>query len=1618
MPAGAGTCGHLGRRTVMAGKLKRISELAGMTARKITESAENWKEYLDTAARINKYDFDEQLLIYAQKPGATACADFDQWNDSMNRWVRGGTKGIALIRKDAGGRPYLAHVFDISDTRPVRGAKMPYLWKLGENHEEEVLAALEARYGKAEGADFPQKLMAVTEAAVRERQEEKHAGSSAEREDFQDVLAASVRYMVLARCKMTKAFTGDEAMEKIRAFSEPAALYRLGDAVSSISRDILLEIRKTILRVDYNISEKRAENIENTLALSGVGKYNKDREQFSTLICETEGGEEDGRTDIQKRRGVSDTQPDPRRGGADGDDREVRAAPGELPAGTQTRGLHGDASDGHADAASSGDRQTGHGSGGADGAGNDEKAGRGRSAEGIGPDAVGAEGQRIYSNGGGDSAAGDRISVNGQQRGLADIDRAGAAGKKPAVSASHAGGTEKEEKFTQLSLFPVTKEQAADIALNPKKILMPQEKAYLPGYEKKRLSENIYTFYYRAGQKPGGFDWDLERGGREFRPILGDKRHLEGLYQDMAEVFAKLPSDGSFRLYGSLKETLADVDALRKGEYSLYKPRPGSAPQEEREAQQSGRQNGQGKEILSGEVIEKQPEGKRDFRITDGPFQNPKTRYQNNVAAIRLLKQIEADGRPAFPGEQEVLSRYTGWGGLTQAFDPGKKEWAEAYEELKGLLTEKEYEAARSSILSAYYTDPTVIGAVYEAVEGMGIVPRSILEPSCGVGNYFGLLPEKFGDARLHGVEIDSISGRIAKQLYQSAEISLCGFEETSFPDDSFDLAVGNVPFGEYGVHDKRYDREGLLIHDYFLIKTLDKLKSGGIAAMITTRGTMDKADPAARELMARKAQLLGAVRLPNNAFSHSNTEVTTDILFFQKLDGAPEQMPDWTKTETVSEGIQINSYFAAHPEMVLGKMGITTTRYGQDITCRALKGADLKAVLSEAVKRIALPVRELPLSERAEEKELQEDNPADMQMRSYSFFKKDGKLYFYENSHMRLVETGKTQTGRIAGMMEIRDCTRKLIELQMQGADDETVEAEQRRLNVLYDSFTKRYGLINSTGNRLAFRQDASYPLLCSLEVLDEEGNFERKADMFTKRTIQYRKPVTHADTAVEALGISIGERACVDLGFMASLMGSAEKIPQIVSDLKGIIFKDPESGPFDLDTEQKDWHKGWQTADEYLSGNVRKKLETARKAAVVNPEFSVNVDALTKVQPKDLTAAEISVRLGAPWVDMKYYRQFMYETFQTPVRYRNEKMIDIKYSDVSGEWYVSGKGMDTLNSLVSGTYGTKRINGYAILEAALNQRSVQIYDTHTDGKGKEVRVLNQKETVIAQQKQDAVREAFQNWIFRDAGRRADLCATYNRLYNAVVPRSYDGSHIVFSGMNPEIVMEEHQKNAVARILYGGNTLLAHVVGAGKTFEMAAAAMESRRLGLCRKSMFVVPNHLTEQWGAEFLRLYPGAKVLVTTKKDFEKLNRKKFCARAATGDYDAVIIGQSQFEKIPLSVERQRAMIEKQIAEIMAALRETDRRDNYVVRQLERTKKGLEMNLKRLADIEQDDAVTFEELGVDRLFVDEGHFYKNLFLYTKMRNVAGISQTAAKKSSDMFAKCRYMDDVICCEL
>ena len=1004
----------------------------------------------------------------------------------------------------------------------------------------------------------------------------------------------------------------------------------------------------------------------------------------------------------------------------------------------------------------------------------------------------------------------------------------------------------------------------------------------------------------------------------------------------------------------------------------------------------------------------------QNFHITDPNLGagGQKTKYQNNVAAIRLLKDLEAQGRSATPEEQEVLSRYVGWGGIPQAFDEANEKWASEYAELKTLLTPEEYASARGSTLNAHFTSPTVIEGMYQALEQMGVHPDTVLEPAMGVGNFFGLMPESMQNATLMGVELDSITGRLAKQLYPQANITVDGFERVNLPDNSIDLAVGNVPFGSYKLADPRYDKQNLLIHDYFFVKTLDKVRPGGIVAFITSKGTLDKQDSTVREYLAQRADLLGAVRLPNNAFSrNAGTDVTTDILFLQKRAQPPEQVPDWVHLGQTADGIPINRYFETHPDMVLGTMAWDKSMYGneRETTCAPLPGIELADQLSKVLSNLSPPDQQLLSQKGAVEvpELLERMENADVEARNFSYTEVGGKLYFVENGERVPVEVPATTEKRIRGMIGLRDVTRNLIELQLHGGTDEEIRAVQEKLGKAYDAYTAEYGLLNSTGNKRAFEQDSSYCLLCSLEVLDEDGNLERKADMFTKRTINQQVTIDHVDTASEALAVSIGERARVDLEYMASLLGTPGETDSIIRDLKGVIYKNPEAGGGPLN--------GWETADEYLSGNVRKKLAAARAAAENDPAFAENMAALEQAQPKDLSAAEIDVRIGVTWIDPQYYTQFVHELLKPP--FYLKKDIQVRYSPATGEWNVSGKSRDSLNnSLAYVTYGTKRRNAYAIIEDSLNLRDTRIYDTVHNPDGTTSRVFNSKETMLAQQKQEQIREAFKDWIWKDPARRADLCQKYNELYNAIRPRSYNGEHIRFSGMNPEISLRPHQRNAVARMLYGGNSLLAHCVGAGKTFEIVAAAMESKRLGLAKKSLVVVPNHLTEQWGADFLRLYPGANVLVATKKDFEPANRKKFCSRIATGDYDAVVIGHSQFEKIPLSPERQKAILQEQIDQVIDGIQEAKAQDGerYTIKQLEKSRKNLETRMKKLNDqSRKDDVITFEELGVDKLFVDEAHGFKNLFLATKMRNVAGIGQSEAQKSSDMFAKCRYLDEI-----
>ena len=992
-----------------------------------------------------------------------------------------------------------------------------------------------------------------------------------------------------------------------------------------------------------------------------------------------------------------------------------------------------------------------------------------------------------------------------------------------------------------------------------------------------------------------------------------------------------------------------------------------------------------------------------NFRIQDHDLGagGPKAKYQANMEAIHLLQTLELEERLATPQEQEILSRYVGWGGIPQAFEENNSSWAEEYLELKNSLSPEEYSAARASTLNAFYTSPTVIQSMYEALENMGLKQGNILEPSCGVGNFMGLIPESMNKAKMYGVELDPVSGRIARQLYQKNKIAVQGFEETDYPDSFFDCVIGNVPFGAYQVSDRRYDRHHFLIHDYFIAKSLDLVRPGGVVAVVTSSGTMDKQNPAARQYLANRAELLGAIRLPNNAFQrNANTGVVSDILFFQKRDRASIEEPDWIHLKETAEGYSVNAYFADHPEMVLGEFTTESTQYGkQEVTVRPKEGITLEEQLKEAVKHIYGTITELELSDT----ELEEDVvsiPADPEVKNFSFTVVNEEVYYRENSVMNRMELPAATTERVKGMVKIRDATNALIQCQMTEGSDEQITQLQGKLNEEYDTFTAKYGLLSSNANKRAFSQDSSYCLLTSLEFLDDKGELKRKADIFTKRTIRRAETVTSVDTASEALAVSIGERAGVDLAYMSQLSGKTET--ELTEELTGVIFKNPIG-------------EKWEPSDEYLSGNVREKLHIAKQFAENHPEYMVNVQYLEQVQPKDLDASEIEARLGATWISEDYITQFMAETFHTPRYYVGDR-IKVQYAEVTGQWNVTGKSIDSYgNALVTSTYGTQRANAYRLLEDALNLRDTKIYDTVQDADG-EHRELNRKETMLAQQKQELIREEFKSWIFKDMHRREDLCQIYNERFNSIRPREYDGSHIQFVGMNPEITLMPHQKNAVAHVLYGNNTLLAHCVGAGKTFQMIAAGMEAKRLGLSQKNLYVVPNHLTEQWGSDFLRLYPGANILVATKKDFEPANRKRFCSRIATGDYDAVIIGHTQFEKIPLSEERQIAMLEQQIADITFSIEEAGRQagQNYTVKQLEKTKKSLQAKLKKLNDqTRKDDVVTFEQLGVDRLFVDESHSFKNLFLYTKMRNVAGISQTDAQKSSDMFMKCRYMDEL-----
>ena len=1172
-----------------------------------------------------------------------------------------------------------------------------------------------------------------------------------------------------------------------------------------------------------------------------------------------------------------------------------------------------------------------------------------------------------------------------------------------------------------------------DYLIKNDQFLQAEDYARMPEYEREQMANKVLRFYDRLPEeidRPFTDDFFWEKPGKEMVAVLENPEQTEELLQKMDAAFAALPLD--FEAYGTnyqqKTELLSELHQYAEGTYTIF-PTPEAEPSF---AEPSGHQMTmldfldtkavieptvvdmsdveeiEEEEVTAEESIPESQEQEKaviephNFRIQDNDLGagGPKAKYKANMEAIHLLQTLEKEERLATPEEQEILSRYVGWGGIPQAFEENNSSWANEYLELKNTLSSEEYSAARASTLNAFYTSPTVIRSMYEALENMGLKQGNILEPSCGVGNFMGLIPESMGKANMYGVELDPVSGRIAKQLYQKNKIAVQGFEETSYPDSFFDCVIGNVPFGAYQVSDRRYDRHHFMIHDYFIAKSLDLVRPGGVVAVVTSSGTMDKQNPAVRQYIANRAELLGAIRLPNNAFQrNANTRVVSDILFFQKRDRASIEEPEWLNLKEIPEGYSVNAYFAEHPEMVLGEFTTESTQYGkQEVTVKPKEGITLEEQLKEAVQNIHGTITELELSDT----ELEEvvSIPADPDVKNFSFTVVNEEVYYRENSVMNRMELPAMTAERVKGMVKIRDVTNELIQCQMEEGSDEQITKLQEKLNGEYDTFTAKYGLISSNANKRAFSQDSSYCLLTSLEFLDDKGELKRKADIFTKRTIRRAETVTSVDTASEALAVSIGERAGVDLSYMAQLSGKTEG--ELTEELAGVIFKNPIG-------------EKWEPSDEYLSGNVREKLQIAKQFAEDHPEYQVNVQYLEQVQPKDLDASEIEARLGATWISEDYITRFMAETFHTPRYYVGSK-VKVQYAEVTGQWNVMGKNVDSYgNALVTSTYGTQRANAYRLLEDALNLRDTKIYDTVQDAEG-EHRELNRKETMLAQQKQELIKEEFKEWIFKDLHRREDLCKIYNERFNSIRPREYDGSHIQFVGMNPEITLMPHQKNAVAHVLYGNNTLLAHCVGAGKTFQMIAAGMESKRLGLSQKNLYVVPNHLTEQWGSDFLRLYPGANILVATKKDFEPANRKRFCSRIATGDYDAVIIGHTQFEKIPLSRERQIAMLEDQIADITFSIEEAAHQagQNYTIKQLEKTKKSLQARMKKLNDqTRKNDVVTFEQLGVDRLFVDESHSFKNLFLYTKMRNVAGISQTDAQKSSDMFMKCRYMDEL-----
>ena len=1725
----------------MPSKTEEYLALAQRTANGLTRYWESWTDYLTTASRLYKYPFADQLMIYAQRPDATACADFDIWNNRMNRYVRRGAKGIALL-DESSGFPRLHYVFDVSDTGVRRNSRDPEVWQFNDDLKQPVSEMLSKTYGiggeriSQQLADVAGKLVAdywdnngddiraIVDGSLLMDYDE--AGVEMQ---FKSAAAISVTYTLLERCGFEPAgwFDKDD-FQAIHEFSTPDSVYALGAAVSDMSREVLRNIERTVKTT--------------------IRRRNAERSQYEY---------EQQERDLLDRRGLPAPEPDPEPASEAAG--QVRQAAPDVPDAVSPGTVQFDAPERDAVPASDGTGADSREPDAADhGAASEAGPSPGQSA---GPTDVGAAHEQSESagRGTGDDGADLQLSfldanIPTEAQQIEKIDQAESEKTPSAFVLSQAeienelrrhgsgftGGkqriialyqTQPDRKLCAKALakeygigghshdyldgsrgfvnhdwkglefvhYPDHQKITLKWAQVEKYIdLMIQSDRYLTDEEKEQRATRQEASNYNVGDEvvvdlptrtiegtigyvgetdvridtsAHGQSWDnevinkqqFEQGLRQsataqrvdkmlaqaeaiakesevpeyerfsVRKVVDGKMPLfaiwDDLYDDYYETNHAVPQFSNEKQAESylenLKKEVADREAAEwlKVEHAKFladKDEPEPSDEELDELPISTVIDGEVQTFPDAAALDKavnaEPESEPvgNFHITDEHLGEggAKQKYARNIEAIKTLFQLEQEHRGATAEEQQVLSQYVGWGGLADAFDPGKDSWAKEYTELKGLLSEDEYAAARSSTLNAHYTSPTVIRGIYDAVERMGFRSGNILEPSMGVGNFFGMLPDTMQDSRLYGVELDSITGRIAKMLYPQADITVAGFETTD-RRDFYDLAVGNVPFGQYKVNDKAYNKLGFSIHNYFFAKAIDQVRPGGVVAFVTSRYTMDSKDSTARKHMAERADLLGAIRLPNNAFrANAGTDVVSDIIFLQKRDRPIDHEPDWVQLGKTEDGFAINQYFVDHPEMILGELTTESTQYGrEELTVAPIEGAVLADQLAEAVQHIEGQYVEVEVEtpDVADAEVERKTLPADPDVKNFSYAVVDGEVYYRENSIMTQVELSDNAKARVTGMVELRQIVNQLIQEQLDDYPDEDIKATQAKLNTAYDAFTAKYGLLNDRKNGRLFEDDSSYYLLCSLENLDENKQLKSKADMFTKRTIRPERTVTSVDTPSEALAVSIGEYGRVDLPYMAKLLGSPGDYERITTELQGVIFKDPSA---DADEPEA----GWQTADEYLSGNVRNKLRMAQLAAESHPEFKINVEALTKAQPKDLEASEIDIRLGATWLNPAIVQQFMMETFQPPYRIRYNNLIQVRYSPFTSEWRIGNKSAAGMYDIMSTeTYGTHRANAYKILEDTLNLRDCRIYDTIEED-GKERRVLNQKETMLAQQKQQTIKDTFAGWVWQDPQRRNLLVKQYNELFNSTRPREYDGSHIHFVGMNPEINLREHQRNAVAHVLYGGNTLLAHEVGAGKSFEMAASAMESKRLGLCQKSLFVVPNHLTEQWASEFLRLYPNSKLLVTSKKDFEPANRKRFCARIATGDYDAVIIGHSQFEKIPLSAERQARIIEDQIEEIENAIAEAKEQsgEHFTVKQMEKTRKTLEVKLKKLQSTDRkDDVVTFEQLGVDRLFVDESQNYKNLYLYTKMRNVAGLSTSEAQKSSDMFGKCRYLDEV-----